>query len=179
MSAEFGNERMRNPIDLIERLAAAHDWTCDRTNDDELTLVIAGTWTDYHVSLNWRDDLEALHLACAFDFRVPENRLNEMYSWSRRSTSSSGSATSICGRRKASSCSATRCCSTARWRRRASAKPCCMPRSKAASATIRPSSSWSGRVSESREALGLDDVRDRGPGLIKGANNARHPRVAP
>ena len=80
MSAEHvGYGRVTNPIDLIERLAAAHDWTCDRTNDDELTLVIAGTWTDYHVSLNWRDDLEALHVACAFDFRVPENRLNEMY----------------------------------------------------------------------------------------------------
>jgi len=80
MSAEHvGYGRVTNPIDLIERLAGAHDWTCDRTNDDELTLVIAGTWTDYHVSLNWRDDLEALHLACAFDFRVPENRLGEMY----------------------------------------------------------------------------------------------------
>ena len=80
MSAEHvGYDRVTNPIDLIERLAGAHDWSCDRTNDDELTLVIAGTWTDYHVSLNWRDDLEALHLACAFDFRVPENRLNEMY----------------------------------------------------------------------------------------------------
>jgi hypothetical protein len=79
MSAEFGNGRVLNPIDLIEQLAAQHDWTCDRTNDDELTLVIAGTWTDYHVSLNWRDDLEAMHLACAFDFRVPETRLTEMY----------------------------------------------------------------------------------------------------
>ena len=79
MSAEFGNERTRNPIDLIERLAAAHDWTCDRTNDDELTLVIAGTWTDYHVSLNWRDDLETLHIACAFDAKVPDNRLPEVY----------------------------------------------------------------------------------------------------
>lgn len=80
MSAErVGYGRVMNPIDLIERLANGHDWTCDRTNDDELTLVIAGTWTDYHVSLNWRDDLEALHLACAFDFRVPENRLGEMY----------------------------------------------------------------------------------------------------
>ena len=80
MSAEHvGYGRVTNPIDLIERLSAAHDWSCDRKNDDELTLVIAGTWTDYHVSLNWRDDLEALHVACAFDFRVPENRLNEMY----------------------------------------------------------------------------------------------------
>ena len=80
MSAEHvGYGRVTNPIDLIERLSAAHDWSCDRTNDDELTLVIAGTWTDYHVSLNWRDDLEALHVACAFDFRVPDTRLNEMY----------------------------------------------------------------------------------------------------
>jgi hypothetical protein len=79
MSAEFGNGRVLNPIDLVEQLAAQHDWTCDRTNEEELTLVIAGTWTDYHVSLNWREDLEAMHLACAFDFRVPENRLTEMY----------------------------------------------------------------------------------------------------
>ena len=41
--------------------------------------MVAGSWTDYHVSLNWREDLEALHLACAFDFRVPDNRLTEMY----------------------------------------------------------------------------------------------------
>ena len=51
----------------------------DRTSDDELTLVVGGSWTDYHLSLNWRSDLEALHLACAFDFRVPENRIGEMY----------------------------------------------------------------------------------------------------
>jgi hypothetical protein len=79
MSAEFTYERVTNPIDLVEQLAAAHNWACERTNDDELTLIIAGTWTDYHVSLNWREDLEALHLACAFDFRIPENRLAEMY----------------------------------------------------------------------------------------------------
>ena len=79
MPAKFANERSANPIDLVERLAHAHNWSCDRTNDEELTLVITGTWTDYHVSLNWRQDLEALHLACAFDFRVPDTRLNEMY----------------------------------------------------------------------------------------------------
>lgn len=78
-SGEFGYERTSNPIDLVEHLAASHDWTCDRASNDELTLVVAGTWADYHVSLNWRDDLEALHLACAFDFKVPANRLSEMY----------------------------------------------------------------------------------------------------
>jgi hypothetical protein len=78
-SLELGYDRVTNPIDLIEQMAGSHDWACDRASDDELTLIVAGSWTDYHVSLNWRDDLEALHLACAFDFRVPETRLNEMY----------------------------------------------------------------------------------------------------
>jgi len=78
-SAEAGYKHMTNPIDIVEQVAHAHDWACDRTADDEVTLIVAGSWTDYHVSLNWRDDLEALHLACAFDFKVPENRLPEIY----------------------------------------------------------------------------------------------------
>jgi hypothetical protein len=78
-TAEAGYTRLTNPIDLIEQLANEHDWATDRSSDDEMTLIVSGSWTDYHLSLNWRDDLEALHLACAFDFRVPDNRLNEMY----------------------------------------------------------------------------------------------------
>jgi len=68
-----------NPIDLVEHLAHGHGWACERNSEDELTLIVAGDWTDYHVSINWREDLEALHLACAFDFKVPETRLPEMY----------------------------------------------------------------------------------------------------
>lgn len=77
--AAAGYERFSNPVDLVEQLALRHDWHCERNSDDELTLIIAGTWTDYHVSLTWRDDLQALHIASAFDFRVPDQRLNEMY----------------------------------------------------------------------------------------------------
>ncbi len=68
-----------NPIDVLEHVAATHDWPCERASDDELTLVVAGSWTDYNVSINWRDDLEAMHLACAFDFKVPDSRLPEIY----------------------------------------------------------------------------------------------------
>jgi hypothetical protein len=77
--ADFGFDRHANPIDLVEQVAGGHEWACDRTADDELTLVVAGSWADYHVSLNWREDLETLHLACAFDFKVPDNRLAEVY----------------------------------------------------------------------------------------------------
>ncbi len=68
-----------NPVDLVEHVASVHDWPSERTNEDELTMTIAGTWADYHVSLNWRSDLESLHIACAFDFKVPDTRMSEIY----------------------------------------------------------------------------------------------------
>lgn len=78
-SREPGHTRVKNPIDLVEQIATRHDWSFDRASDDELTMVVGGTWTDYHVSLNWRGDLETLHIACAFEFKVPEARITEIY----------------------------------------------------------------------------------------------------
>ena len=78
-TSETGFDRHFNPVDLVEQVASSHEWACERTNEDELTLNVAGTWADYHVSLNWRNDLESLHIACAFDFKVPDNRLAEVY----------------------------------------------------------------------------------------------------
>jgi hypothetical protein len=77
--AEMSDGRTGNPIDLVEQIAVRNDWPTERTGADELTLTVAGQWSDYHVSLNWRDDLESLHIACAFDAKVPENRLPEVY----------------------------------------------------------------------------------------------------
>jgi hypothetical protein len=77
--AEMSDGRTGNPIDLVEQIAVRNDWPAERTGADELTLTVAGQWSDYHVSLNWRDDLESLHIACAFDAKVPENRLPEVY----------------------------------------------------------------------------------------------------
>jgi hypothetical protein len=78
-SAEISYERVTNPVDLVEQVSQGHDWSYERSAEDELTLTVAGTWADYHVSINWREDLETLHLACAFDFKVPKTRLNEVY----------------------------------------------------------------------------------------------------
>jgi hypothetical protein len=76
---ELGHGRISNPLDLLEQIAAGNDWSCERTGADELTLTVAGQWTDYHVSLNWRDDLETLHIAAAFDAKIPDIRLPEVY----------------------------------------------------------------------------------------------------
>lgn len=72
-------ERTENPLDMIEQLAALQDWSCERLADDEVNITASGQWADYHMSFNWRDDLEGLHLACAFDFKVPPLRKDEIY----------------------------------------------------------------------------------------------------
>jgi hypothetical protein len=78
-SAELSHSRVNSPIDLIEQIANGNDWATERSSDDEITLIVAGQWTDYNVSLNWRGDLETLHIACAFDAKIPDNRQNEVY----------------------------------------------------------------------------------------------------
>lgn len=63
-----------NPLDVVERLASVNDWSFERASDDEITILVTGRWTDYQLSYTWMDDIEALHLACAFDLKVPERR---------------------------------------------------------------------------------------------------------
>ncbi|MFD0986687.1 type III secretion system chaperone family protein [Methyloligella solikamskensis] len=72
-------DHFANPVDVMEQIAITHDWPFERSASDELTLSVAGAWCDYNVSLSWRDDLESLHLACAFDFKVSRVRLSETY----------------------------------------------------------------------------------------------------
>lgn len=78
-SADPSYERHSNPVDMVEHIALVRDWAFERSTEDELSLSVAGSWSDYHISLNWRDDMEALHMACAIDLKVPEPRLNEVY----------------------------------------------------------------------------------------------------
>lgn len=75
---EVDFDRRTHPVDLVEHIAAAHDWNFERAAADEISIVVAGSWGEYHVSFTWMEDLESLHLACAFDLKVPENRLSDV-----------------------------------------------------------------------------------------------------
>jgi hypothetical protein len=70
---DFAGPR-HNPVDVVERLAATHEWSFARDGDDEVTIEVAGHWSDYQVSFTWMADIEALHIACAFACKVPEHR---------------------------------------------------------------------------------------------------------
>lgn len=78
-TAQASYDHFSNPVDMVEQLATINDWAFERSAPEELSLSISGSWCDYHLSFTWRDDLEALHLACAFDCKIAKPRLGEMY----------------------------------------------------------------------------------------------------
>ncbi len=75
---DFSQSPRISPLDVVERIAAVHDWTFERAGDDEITILINGRWSDYQLSFTWMDEIEALHLACAFDLKVPDRRRSEV-----------------------------------------------------------------------------------------------------
>ena len=63
---------------VVEDIAAANDWAFERSGEDEITIVSKGDWTDYQLTFTWMGEIEALHLACAFDMKIPAARRSEV-----------------------------------------------------------------------------------------------------
>ena len=67
-----------NPLEVVEHMATTHLWSFERACEDELTIVVQGKWADYQVLFTWMYDIEALHLACSFEFQGPERNNAEI-----------------------------------------------------------------------------------------------------
>lgn len=72
------SDRAEHPLDVVERLASHQQWVFERCEEDEMSVSVAGRWADYQVAFTWIEDVEALHIACAFDLKVMERRRNEV-----------------------------------------------------------------------------------------------------
>ena len=67
-----------HPLTVVEDIAAHNNWPFERSGEDEITIVSKGEWTDYQISFTWMSEIEALHLACAFDMKIPHARRGEV-----------------------------------------------------------------------------------------------------
>jgi hypothetical protein len=67
-----------HPLAVVEDYAADNNWAFERSGEDEVTIVTKGEWTDYQLSFTWMTEIEALHLACSFDMKIPQPRLAEV-----------------------------------------------------------------------------------------------------
>lgn len=75
---EAMTNEMPNPLDRVERLAESHHWTFDRSTPSEVVMRLDGGWSDLSFSMCWREDLETLQVAAAYDLKVPEPRREEV-----------------------------------------------------------------------------------------------------
>lgn len=71
--------REYHPVDVVEDVADEQEWSFQRHARDEISILAKGTWADYSLSFSWMEDFEALHIACAFDMRVPQRRVSEAH----------------------------------------------------------------------------------------------------
>ena len=69
---ESARDHRGSPLDVVEHMAAGNNWPFERAGEDEIGLVVTGRWTNYQVSFTWMNEIETLHLACAFDMKVPD-----------------------------------------------------------------------------------------------------------
>ena len=75
---ELERDQRNNPLEVVEHMATGNNWPFERSGEDEIALVVTGRWTEYQLSFTWMREIEALHLACGFDLKVPEARRSEV-----------------------------------------------------------------------------------------------------
>lgn len=77
---ELRNEKSQhiNPLDMVEAVCGRRDWTCERGDEDALTLFSGNKWTDFRLAINYLQDCRAIQLMLLFDSKVPETRQAEV-----------------------------------------------------------------------------------------------------
>lgn len=68
-----------HPIDIVETLAAHHDWDFDRIADDQIAMAVEGQWRTYSITLAWSGFDETLRMVCTFELEPPEDRLPDLH----------------------------------------------------------------------------------------------------
>jgi hypothetical protein len=68
-----------HPIDIVEHIAAHHDWDFDRIGDDQIAMAVEGQWRTYSITLAWSGYDETLRMVCTFEMEPPEEKLGQLY----------------------------------------------------------------------------------------------------
>lgn len=68
-----------HPIDIVETVAAHHEWDFDRLAEDQIVMAVEGQWRNYSITLAWSGRDEVLRLICTFDMDPPSDKLPALY----------------------------------------------------------------------------------------------------
>lgn len=68
-----------HPIDIVENIAAHHDWEFDRIGDDQIAMAVEGQWRTYSITLAWSGYDETLRMVCTFEMEPPADKVPGLY----------------------------------------------------------------------------------------------------
>ena len=68
-----------HPIDIVENIAAHHDWDFDRISDEQIAMAVQGQWRTYSITLAWSPYDETLRLIATFEMEPPAEKLPALY----------------------------------------------------------------------------------------------------
>ena len=68
-----------HPIDIVESLAAHHEWDFDRIAEDQIAMAVEGQWRTYSITLAWSGYDETLRMVCTFEMEPPADKLALLY----------------------------------------------------------------------------------------------------
>jgi hypothetical protein len=68
-----------HPIDMVEMLATRRDWDFDRIAEDQIAMIVEGSWRTYSITLAWSEFDETLRMICSFELDPPKEKLSALY----------------------------------------------------------------------------------------------------
>jgi hypothetical protein len=66
-----------NPIDSVEDVLSANNWSFERTQNDELVVEVKGKSSTYRLFFIWQESMNALQFGCHYDIAIDESNLTE------------------------------------------------------------------------------------------------------
>lgn len=69
-------EDVSNPLDSVEEILCAHDWTFDRATEDELTVQISGKMGEYRLFFEWQEQYSAMQFTCQLDVDIKREAMD-------------------------------------------------------------------------------------------------------
>lgn len=70
-------EDVSNPLDSVEEILYANEWTFDRMTEDELTVQITGKMGEYKLMFNWQEQYSAMQFCCLYDLDIKRSAMDE------------------------------------------------------------------------------------------------------
>lgn len=69
-------EDVSNPLDSVEEILYANEWTFDRMTEDELTVQITGKMGEYKLLFNWQEEYSAMQFCCLLDMDIKRDAMD-------------------------------------------------------------------------------------------------------